>query len=232
MARTLVCLLALTLLAAGCASSRKASERADVFGTQGTGSVAFPHPDSIRAFDWKAGDVCTYQVQYGSRKPSVHTQTVTEVNTGRITLVDKGSDGSGGNIVLEQDGARLRNWISQATGQQVAFDPALAWLSVPLQPGNAWAVQTAMIGETFQADTTARFLVGDWEKVRVPAGEFVTLKVTATLSLVVVNNQGQRNTGTGTWVYWVASGTNCLVKYEYGDSFGDKSSRQLQSFKH
>jgi hypothetical protein len=232
MARTVVGLLVLTLLSGGCASSRNASERAEVFGTESTAKVAFPHPDSIRAFDWKVGDICTYQVQYGSGKPSVHTQTVTEVNASRITLVDKGNDGSGGNIVLEQDGARLRNWISQASGQQITFDPALAWLSVPLQPGNAWAVQTAMIGETFQSDTTARFLVGDWEKVRVPAGEFVSLKVTATLSLVVVNNQGQRNTGTGTWVYWAASGMNCLLKHEYTDSFGAKSSRQLLSIKH
>ena len=228
MARTLVCVLAVALLAAGCTSG--ATQRAEVFGAEGTAKVAFPHPDSIRSFDWKVGDVCTYQFQYGSRKPSVHTQTVSDVSAGRITFADKGNDGSGGNIVLEQGGARLRNWISQANAQRVVFDPALAWVSLPLQPGNTWAVQTAMIGETFQADTTATFRVGDWEKVRVPAGEFVSLKVTATLALVVINNQGQRNTGTGTWVYWVASGTKCLVKHEYGDSFGDKSTRQLLSF--
>ena len=230
MARTLVCVLAVALMA-GCASSGT-TQRAEAFGTQGTAGVAFPHPDSIRGFDWKVGDVCTYQFQYGSSKPSVHTQTVSDVSAGRITLADTGNDGSGGSIVLEQSGARLRNWISQANGQQLAFDPALAWLSLPLRPGNTWAVQTAMIGETFQADTTATFRVGDWEKVRVPAGEFVSLRVTATLSFILVNNQGQRNTGTGTWSYWVASGTNCLVKHEYGDTFGDKSSRQLLSFKH
>ena len=229
MTRTLVCLLALAPVAVGCTSG--ATQRAEVFGTEGTASVAFPHPASIGGPDWKVGDVCTYQFQYGSRKPSVHTQTVSEVSAGRVTLADKGNDGSGGNIVLEQGGARLRNWISQADAQRVVFDTALAWVSLPLQPGNTWAVQTAMIGETFQADTTATFRAGDWEKVRVPAGEFVSLKVTATLSLVVVNNQGQRNTGTGTWVYWVTSGTNCMVKQEYGDSFGDKSSRELLSFK-
>jgi hypothetical protein len=228
MANTWVFVLALALLAAGCTSG--ATQRAEVFGAEGTAKVAFPHPDSIRGFDWQVGDVCTYQVQYGSRK-SVHTQTVSDVSAGRITFADKGNDGSGGYIVLEQNGARLRNWISQANGQQLAFDPALAWLSLPLRPANTWAVQTAMIGETFQADTTATFRVGDWEKVRVPAGEFVSLKVTATLSYILINNQGQRNTGTGTWVYWVATGTNCLVKHEYGDSFGDKSSRQLLSFK-
>src|SRR5262245_36822672 len=179
MTRTLACLLVLAPVAVGCTSG--ATQRAEVFGTEGTKSVAFPHPDSIRGFDWKVGDVCTYQLQLGSRKPSVHTQTVSDVSADRITIADKGNDGSGGSIVLEQGGSRVRNWMSQATGQQVTFDPTLAWLSPPLRPGNTWAVQTAMIGETFQTDTTATFRVGDWEKVRVPAGEFVSLKVTATL---------------------------------------------------
>jgi len=230
MTRILVTVVALAMLMEGCASS--ATQRAQAFGTEGTARVAFPHPDSIRGFDWKVGDVCTYQFQYGSRKPSVHTQTVFDVTAERITLTDKGDDGSGGSIVLDASGARLRNWISQANGQQLAFVPALAFLSLPLRPGNTWAVQTAMIGETFQADTTAMFRVGDWEKVRVPAGEFVSLRVTATLSLILVSNEGQRHTGMATWTYWVASGTNCLAKLEYFDSLGDKSSRQLLSFKH
>jgi len=230
MARSLVCVLALALPIAGCTS--QATQRAEIFGTQGTAPVSFPHPDAIHGFDWKSGDVCTYQFQSGSRKASVHTQTVSDVSAGRVTIADKGDAGSNGSIVLEQGGASLRNWISQANGQQLVFDPALAWLSLPLRPGNTWAVQTAMIAETFQADTTATFRVGDWEKVRTPAGEFVTLKVTAALSYILVNNQGQRNTGTATWVYWVSSGTNCLVKHDYDDSFGEKSSRQLLSFKH
>jgi hypothetical protein len=232
MTRTVICLVALTLLAAACASSKKASERAEVFGTAGTAPVAFPHPDSIQGFDWKAGDVCTYQFQYGSRKPSVHTQTVSDVSAGRVTIADKGDDGSNGSVILEQSGASVRNWISQANGQQLVFDPALAWLSLPLRPGNAWAVQLTMSGETFQAGTTVTFRTWNWEKVRVPAGEFVSLKVIATLSYILMNNEGQTNRGTGTWTYWIASGTNCLVRHEYSDSFGDKSSRQLLSFKH
>src|SRR5262249_27568404 len=112
MGRTRVGVLVLALLTAGCTSS--ATQRAEVFGTEGSGKVAFPHPDSIRGFDWKAGDVCTYQVQYGSRKSSVHTQIVTDVSAGRVSLADKGDDGSSGNIVLEQGGVLLRNWISQA----------------------------------------------------------------------------------------------------------------------
>jgi len=230
MARIRLGLLALALLMAGCTS--KATQRAEVFGTEGTAPVAFPHPDSIQGFDWKAGDVCTYQFQYGSRKPSVHTQTVSDVSAGRVTIADKGDDGSNGSVILEQSGASVRNWISQANGQQLVFDPALAWLSLPLQPGNTWAVQITMIGETFQAGTTVTFRAWNWEKVRVPAGEFVSLKVIATLSYILTNNEGQTNRGTGTWTYWIASGTNCLVRHEYSDSFGDKSSRQLLSFKH
>jgi len=98
--------------------------------------------------------------------------------------------------------------------------------------GNAWAVQITIIGETFQAGTTVTFRAWNWEKVRVPAGEFVSLKVIATLSYILMNNEGQTNRGTGTWTYWIASGTNCLVRHEYSDSFGDKSSWQLLSFKH
>jgi len=229
MPRDFLSLIALPFLAAGCATGQGTDRSAAVTGALAPSDVP-GHPDSIRGFDWKVGDVCKYQYEYGSRK-SVHTQTLSDINAGNITFSDKGDDGSGGYIVLEGGGAQLRKWVSQANGQQLEFDPALAWLSLPLRPGQTWAVQTAVIGETFQADTTSTFEVGSWEKVSVPAGEFISLKVTATQSYIVVDDKGDRNTGTGTWTYWVSPGTNCLVKHEYSDSFGDQSSRQLLSYK-
>jgi hypothetical protein len=217
------------VLSVGCAGPTN-DRRAEVTGASTAPSTTLPHPDSITGFDWKVGDVCTYQYQYGSRK-SMHTQTLSDISAGRITFSDKGDDASGGSIVLESGGAQLKQWVSQANGEQLEFVPPLDWMSFPLRPDQVWSVQSAMIGQTFQADTNSTFNVGNWEQVQVPAGKFVALRITVTQSYIVVNNKGERNTGTGTWSYWVATSTNCLVKHEYQTSFGDKSDRQLLTYK-
>ncbi len=231
MTRELYLLLATAVvLSVGCAGS--ANDRsADVTGAPTAPGTTLPHPDSIAGFDWKVGDVCTYQYQYGSRK-SVHTQTLSKISAGRITFSDRGDDGSGGSIVLESGGAQLKQWVSQANGEQLESVPALDWMTFPLLPNQVWSVQSAMSRPDFSGRHEF-----DIQR-REPGNRYRCPPVSLSLSGSPSRSRTSWSTTKGSGIQAPAPGAtgsqraiNCLVKHEYQDSFGDNSSRQLLTYK-
>jgi hypothetical protein len=218
-----------SLLSTGCATTGPTDQNSAATAPQALPSPIPLHPAAIVSVNWKVGDSCVYQVQYGSRK-SMHTRTVTNISGGRISFSDKGDDGSTGEVVQDGGGTLQVRGISLANRRQITLDPPNRWLDLPLQPGKAWMTKTAMTGRRFQADLRETFEAGGWESVRVPAGEFAAIKVQVTDSFNGVS-RGLYFKGTGNWAYWIAADTKCPVKFEYKNSFADESSRQLMSYK-
>ena len=92
--------------------------------------------------------------------------------------------------------------------------------------------QSHLKGQTFQLDLTAKFTAGPWETVAVAAGQFAAVKVVADETYAAGrNNKGESFTGSGTHTYWLAPNVKCPVKREFKNSFGDKSTMQLLSYK-
>jgi hypothetical protein len=196
--------------------------------------------------DWKVGDVCVHEYRFS---PPGHTQvfamekfggkvvdteTVTDVAGGRITISDKGDDGSAAEIVMEDGGAHMLKRRAMGDGQQVEFEPASKWLEFPLEPGKTWAEKTAVKGKTFLiTDFDASYKALGWEKIKVPAGEFNAIKVVANESYAghSTTGKGESFQGTGTRTYWMSPETKCIVKGDFRSSFGHWTTVQLLSHK-
>jgi hypothetical protein len=176
-----------------------------------------PHPDAIAAVQWKIGDTCVNEYVIGLKK-SVHTAVVTDVSNGRITFSDTADDGSVRVIIYEgTDSDHTVKGVSVANGQQLEFTPSFQWASFPLKPGAAWTSKSYLKGQTFQLDLTSKFTVAPWETVAVPAGR---------------SNKGGSFDGSGTHTYWMAPDVKCPVKRQFKDSFGDRATMQLLSYKY
>ena len=94
------------------------------------------------------------------------------------------------------------------------FDPFMPMFSFPLEPGKSWAgkyVQTRASGHTFHHDATVT--VEGWEEVKVPAGAFKALKLTAITWYRRTDSSGG---GAGKVVanYWIAPEVKRVVKHE------------------
>lgn len=80
---------------------------------------------------------------------------------------------------------RGRDWLARLAGRsgEIAFAPALPLWRFPLQPGASWSETVAAVdpesGRATRVKIFAKAL--KWERIKVPAGEFLALKVRRTL---------------------------------------------------
>jgi hypothetical protein len=190
------------------------------------------HPDAIAGTSWKLGDSCVTETNLGTKR-SVYTVVVTDVSDGRTTLSDATDDGSVRVVVYEgTDGDRVVKRISIGDGQQIEFTPPMKWLNFPLKPGSTWTDQTKVKGQTFQLDLNAKYEAMPWETVTVLAGQFAAVKVVSEETYTAGrNNKGESFTGSGTYTYWMAPDVKCVVKGQYKNTFGRRTTMQLLSYK-
>lgn len=195
-------------------------------------AVTPPHPDEITGIKWKVGDTCVTEYRFGYKRV-VHTAVVTDVTSERTILSDTADDGSSRVIVYEgADGGIVAKKVAVSNGEQIEFAPPMKWLTFPLKPGLTWTDQSVVKGQTFQLNLSTKFEARTWEAITVPAGQFAAVKVTADETYTAGRNRkGESFTGGGTVTYWMAPDSKCPVKWQYKNTFGDKTTMQLLSYK-
>jgi len=178
---------------------------------------------SIAVITWKEGQSCTFEYNHNGRK-AVRTETATRVDGDRVVLKLAG-DGVSTDMVVEGD--RVANGISIVDGQSLRFEPASKWVDYPMQPGTTWQDNKKVLGETFTAQSNGTWKAAGRERVKVPAGEYLALKVVMKESFRGRTKSGEGFSGSGTLSYWLASDLGCPVKMQYRNSFGEKGVRVL-----
>ncbi len=180
---------------------------------------------TIPALRWKQGQSCTFEYNHNGKK-AVRTERATQVEGDKVVL---NLSGDGGSVDMVVDGDRVQNGISIVDGQPLRFEPGSKWIDYPMQPGSTWKDDKKVLGETFTSDSKGTWKVGEWEKVRVPAGEYRALKVVLNETFQGQTKAGKGFSGSGTFSYWIAPEVNCPVKLEYRNSFGEKGVRLLKT---
>lgn len=104
------------------------------------------------------------------------------------------------------------------------FAPSFARFAFPLAPGKEW--QSDVVGDNQKLGKQLRYTIKgkvlDWEKIRVPAGEFDALKVVVDAAY---RDAGVDNDGNGklTETIWFVPEINNFVKLDYRET--DKQGR-------
>ena len=186
-------------------------------------------PQSIDSLSFKVGDSCTFRYNHNGRKVQ-GVERVTDISNGLITIAVEGVGVTGTKQMLEE---RTYSWhvgYNLIHGTPMEANPAYMWVELPIKPGTVWTTSstvagTSYKGEPWKVDVTAKWQADRWEKVKVPAGEFLALKVTAREKQV--NERGKQFSGTV--ALWMAPGIGCPIKIELKNSFGDFGSRELLS---
>jgi hypothetical protein len=98
------------------------------------------------------------------------------------------------------------------------FAPSFSRYAFPLAPGKEWTSE--VVGDNSKAGKQWRYQikgkVQDWEKVRVPAGEFEALKIVIDAQYGAVD--GSAGGGRLTETVWFVPALNNYVKLDYQDS--------------
>jgi len=163
------------------------------------------------------------------------TQQLEEVFTVFSDTEIRGLQTVGGKayeLVLTKNPFLLKSGICLANGQPCTFSPGLLLLDLPLEKGKKWATSFTVTGDTFTAEVAQERKVENFEKIRVPAGEYEAVKVS--FSGRIVSRQRDNNNqytgkeeGTEWWVF--ASGRPIVAKIVYRNSFGEKFTREMIS---
>lgn len=104
------------------------------------------------------------------------------------------------------------------------FAPSFARFAFPLAPGKEW--QSDVVGDNQKLGKQLRYTIKgkvlDWEKIKVPAGEFDALKVVVDAAY---RDDGADNDGNGklTETIWFVPEINNFVKLDYRET--DKQGR-------
>lgn len=118
------------------------------------------------------------------------------------------------------------------------FAPSFARYAFPLAPGKEWSSE--IVGDNSKAGKQWRYQIKgkvvDWEKVRVPAGEFEALKIVVEAQYAEAADSGHPG-GKLNETVWFVPALNNYVKLEYQDADAQgrlysRDSWELMSFAH
>ena len=126
------------------------------------------------------GDSYTYETENisNSKLSYVATREVTAIEGNRLSVVTTNAK-SGSKRINYYD----RTWGYLGSGSSendgVSFSPALKYLDFPLSVGKKWTAQSTETDKKtgHQRQHTINGMVDGWEKVQVPAGEYIALKI-------------------------------------------------------
>lgn len=119
------------------------------------------------------------------------------------------------------------------------FAPSFARYAFPLVPGKEW--QSEAVADNTKLGKQWRYAIKgkvvDWEKVRVPAGEFHALKVVVEAEYRGKDNGPNSGNGTLTETVWFVPEINNFVKLDYRDTdwqgrTANRDSWELVSYGH
>jgi hypothetical protein len=180
----------------------------------------------------EVGDKLTYTyVLKGMYLPAV--EEVVEVTDTEVRLNQKIGDRTYKAVVSARNMSRVAG-ICIANSQACQFSPGERWVDFPLEPGRTWSSTFTTTGETFVSKMTQERKVEGLEKIETPAGEFQAYKVSSTgrgAWRLKWSREGPWNDVTESSTYWwtAIKGKLVLVKQEYENSGGARSSRYLVS---
>ena len=171
------------------------------------------------------GDSCTFERTVNG-KTQTDQRVLTQIADGKN--VWSSSIATGAAAVIEFDSAtqNVVHDVTLSNNQKASFSPPFKWIEFPLSPGKSWETRATVKGETFTSDVTAKAVAGQWEKVKVPAGEFDAIKVTWKESI-----RSGTSSGSGTFTYWISPAAKCAVKLTYSNTYGEKGQALLLSSK-
>jgi len=179
----------------------------------------------------EVGDKLTYTyVLKGVYLPAV--EEVVEVTDTEVRIKQKVGNRTYKAVVSARDMSRVEG-ICISNSEACQFSPGERWVDFPLEIGRTWSSTFTVTGETFVGEDTQDRKVEGVEKIETPAGEFQAYRVVSSGRGVWWPKSGvfQRNQFTESSTYWwtAIKGKLVLVKQEYENSGGERSSRYLVS---
>jgi hypothetical protein len=159
--------------------------------------------------DIRVGDWWQYEIidNWTNTVTDEFLLVVVDVSNGRIRLSRSSKDGlSYGEKTLE-----LNTTINARNG--TSYTPHEGTYSFPLFEGKKWVAEATMKSPQYEGNYKLDSVVAGWERIKVPAGEFNSLKVIQKGLYVAI--EPYTGSGSLTKVSWYASECLCTVLSNY-----------------
>lgn len=185
-----------------------------------TNTVPGP-PGPIEQPQLKVGESWNYNERNGYNGVLINEwlRSVKETEGTSTTLTLQGKQKTGEAVVDHLDGGLLREVFPG--GQTYTYAQPLAVLPLPIAPGASWSQRVAAtdLATGRKSVISLHGKVRGWEKVKVPAGEFVALKVVKDMYLG--DEEWWRTQTRRTIVDWYSPDVKWLVKRTTSDEYRD-----------
>jgi hypothetical protein len=179
----------------------------------------------------EVGDKVTYT--YVLKGVSLRAvEEVVEVTDTEVRLNQEIGNRTYKAVVSARDMSRMEG-ICISNNEACQFSPGERWVDFPLERGRTWSSTFTTTGETFVAEVTQERKVEGMERIKTPAGEFQAYRISSAGRIAWRRKweEGRWNHITESSTYWwtAIKGKLVLVKQEYENSSGARSSRELVS---
>jgi len=177
----------------------------------------------------EVGDKATFRYT-NHNKTETMTQEVVAVTGTEIRMLETRGP-KRVDLVYDSSQYGFKQYICWPLPELCKFSPPNKYAIFPLEKGKKWTVTNHVVGETFEADLEKKHKVGQLEKVKVPAGEFMAFKITFSGKVKGKNNKGAsfRITEKATYWYALINGKALMIKVKYSSTNGDKLTKELTS---
>lgn len=181
-----------------------------------------------QAKPFEAGDKVEYNWVLNNK-----AQKLEEEWTGVAGGAANGVQRAGGKeyqVVVPQPGT-VTQGLCLSNGQPCIFSPGVTFVDFPLEKGKKWTQSFSVKGDTFTSQVQSDYEVEKVEKVKTPAGEFESFRISHNGRIRGNDAKGASFSGKEEGRYWVTlvNGKLAVVKIEYRNSFGEKVTREATS---
>ena len=178
---------------------------------------------------WEVGDKATYTWTLFSKTEQVEEE-VLAVTDKEIVMIERMGEKTFDRVYdIQQKGMTKYPCLNSMV--QCAFTPANRWADFPLEKGKKWSNPTHVVGPGGEADLTKEHVVEAYEKIKVPAGEFDTYRISFTGKIKGKDKKGNSFSASEKGTYWYAliNGKPNMIKWVYSNTFPEKVVRELIS---
>lgn len=180
------------------------------------------------AADFTAGDKLTYQTK-ASGKSSKYEFIFTEASSSQV----KGTASIDGKQMEFQSPAHgyLEKEFCLADVMECEWSPPVKLFDKTTKVGDKWTATTNIkLKNNTVVDEVIEFKAEKFEKIKVPAGEFESIRVNSTGTIKAKVEKGEVYNGTLKLTTWfgVVNKRLVLIKREYTNSFKQRFSQELE----
>jgi hypothetical protein len=172
--------------------------------------------ESVPAPAPAVGDSWTYQYTdvWKGAKGNINRMEVTAIDQAGVHMAIKRA--ASGALISTQLFTAEMNPVERGG---MHFTPSFARFAFPMAPGSEWS--SDVVGDNSKAGKQWRYAIKgkvvEWEKVRVPAGEFEALKIVVEAQYADVNDASKIG-GKLTETVWFVPALANYVKLDYQDA--------------